>query len=189
MKKIYEGAERVIAFLVPPLNNLDGYLIQSHFAELYYRQETYNYTAEQMKTLYQFESKSAQWDAFEAFFVNPWFRRVWIVQEAVFAYQLIIFYGDVCLDWKYMARAVNVIYDKILLDKFQSKDSKVFSQQRWNSKSGLHNVDSMLELRKDVRYEEPFTLARVLEMTTHCGSTDPRNKVYALLNLTWRVYF
>lgn len=85
-----------------------------------------------------------------------------------------------------MARAVNVIFDQNLFQRFQSADEYVHSTLRDEYNMGLHNVDSMLEFRGDVKYGESFTLEHALEMCIHAGSTDPRDKVYALLGLTVR---
>ncbi|KAH7386548.1 heterokaryon incompatibility protein-domain-containing protein [Cadophora sp. MPI-SDFR-AT-0126] len=193
MREIYQGAARVLAFLRQdhpvvefdkPTPQPDAYLVQSHFAELFYRHDILGHDPATFKAVYQGESKAAQWDALVAFFANPWFRRVWIIQEAVFARDLIVFYGDICLDWRYLAQAVNVIYDQNLLQRFQSSDPYVQSTLREEYNMGLHNVDSMLEFRGDVKYELAFTLEHALSMCMHAGSTDPRDKIYALLGMT-----
>ncbi|KAG4443893.1 hypothetical protein IFR05_000659 [Cadophora sp. M221] len=193
MKEIYKGAKRVMAFLKwedpvveigKPTPRPNAYLVQSHFAELFFRHDILGHDPATFKAVYQAESKAEQWDALVAFFSNPWFRRVWIIQEAVFAKDLVFFYGDICLDWKYVARAVNVIYDQNLLQRFQSADPYAFSTLRNEYNMGLHNVDSMLDFRGDFSYQQPFTLEHTLEMCIHAGSTDPRDKIYALLGLT-----
>ncbi|KAK6586663.1 hypothetical protein PZA11_001720 [Diplocarpon coronariae] len=195
MKEIYQGAVRVLAFLRTDVETSeadrnaptplpDAYLVQSHFAELFYRHDILGYNPEQFKSIYQHESKSAQWDALVAFFANPWFRRVWIVQEAVFAKSLIVFYDDICLDWKYLARAVNVLYDQNLIQRFQSADPYAYSRLRANYNMGLHNADSILEFRGEAKYGQAFTLGYALKMCAHAGSTDPRDKIYALLGMT-----
>ncbi|KAL2065232.1 hypothetical protein VTL71DRAFT_2901 [Oculimacula yallundae] len=169
MKGIYEAATRVLAFLRldhsmveigKPTPRPNAYLVQSHFAELFYRHEILGHNPASFNAVYQSESKAAQWDALVAFFANPWFRRVWIVQEAVFAKDLIIFYGDICLDWRHLARAVNVIYEQNLLQRFQSEDLYPYSTLQNEYKMGLHNVDSMLEFRGDAKSHLARTLAQ-----------------------------
>ncbi|KAH9214225.1 heterokaryon incompatibility protein-domain-containing protein, partial [Leptodontidium sp. 2 PMI_412] len=193
MKEIYKGAKRVMAFLRwedpvveigKPTPRPNAYLVQSHFAELFYRHQILGHDPATFKAVYQAESKAEQWDALVAFFSNPWFRRVWIIQEAVFAKDLIFFYGDICLDWKSVARAVNVIYDQNLLQRFQSSDPYTQSTLRAKYNEGLHNVDSILDFRGDINYQQAFTLEHTLEMCIHAGSTDPRDKIYALLGMT-----
>ncbi|KAK2626472.1 hypothetical protein QTJ16_003647 [Diplocarpon rosae] len=195
MREIYQGAVRVMAFLRTDVNNsgadsnapmplADAYLVQSHFAELSFRHEILGHDPETFKSIYQHESKAAQWDALVAFFANPWFRRVWIIQEAVFARNLIIFYDDICLDWKYLARATNILYDQYLTQRFQSADPFVYSRLRADYNMGLHNADSMLEFRGEAKYGHAFTLGYTLKMCAHAGSTDPRDKIYALLGMT-----
>jgi len=96
MKDIYRGAERVMAFLGPAS---DARLVQSHIAELHYRSSGMGFSAEALREIYKTEPKKGrQWNALADFLGNPWFRRVWIIQEATFAKTLCLFYGDVCID-------------------------------------------------------------------------------------------
>ena len=37
---------------------------------------------------------SAMWSAFISFWLNPWFTRCWIVQEAVLTKEAVLFYGN-----------------------------------------------------------------------------------------------
>lgn len=49
--------------------------------------------------------------------------------------------------------------------------------------TGLQNADALFSLRGDINYGLEFTLARLLQRCTYFGSTDPRDKVFALLGL------
>ncbi|PMD12162.1 HET-domain-containing protein, partial [Hyaloscypha hepaticicola] len=86
MRRIYKGAKRVTAFLG---HAQDAHLVESLFAEFHFRKKGLRYSFEDLKKLYQSEPKTEQWNAMAKFFGNPWFQRVWIVQEAASAKVLI----------------------------------------------------------------------------------------------------
>jgi hypothetical protein len=44
-------------------------------------------------------TKDKRWPALRAFFRRPWFRRVWIIQEFVYATDVSVVCGDVEIDW------------------------------------------------------------------------------------------
>lgn len=48
---------------------------------------------------------AAAWDVFRTFFSNPWFERVWIVQEAVLARTAVVIVGDWHIDWAALGQA------------------------------------------------------------------------------------
>ena len=181
MKDIYKGASGVVAYLGPAQ---DSYLLQAHFAELYWRQEVFGYSPEKLQESYRFGNRATEWDAQLQFFAHPWFRRVWIIQEAVFAKNLMLLYGDVCLDWTMISRVLNVLFENKILGTPQTNNAEVFGRIRDDYQAGLHNLDSILERRGDVRYGKAFDLAHVLEMSARSISTDPRDKIYAILGLT-----
>lgn len=64
------------------------------------------------------ESKTEQWNAMAKFCANPWFRRVWIVQEATCAKILHLFYGDTVLDWVYVSRAIAALFSQQIFEAF-----------------------------------------------------------------------
>lgn len=183
MADIYKGAERVSAYLGQAA---DAHLVQSLFAELHFKMEGLGYTAEVLKMQYLRASRRAEWNALADFFSNKWFTRVWIIQEAAFAKQLHLFYGDTCIDWEYVSRAIAVISDRHLLEPLlSSADDGSFSSSSFrNVLSGVANVDTMLEFRGDVNYKRKFDLAMVLKNCSRFGATDPRDIVYAILGLT-----
>jgi hypothetical protein len=180
MRRIYKGAKRVTAFLG---HTEDAHLVESLFAELHFRKKGLRYSFEALKKLYQSEPKTEQWNAMAKFFGNPWFQRVWIVQEATSAKVLHLFYGDIVLDWVYMSRAVDVMFSQHMFEAFTPSVGPC-SDERRDALIGITNVDTVLSFRGEVDYEETFSLSRVLQRCACFESTDPRDNVYALLGLT-----
>jgi hypothetical protein len=181
MKDIYRGAQRVLAFLGPAS---DAHLVQSHIAELHYRSSDMGFVVEVLREIYNTEPKKGrQWNALADFLGNPWFRRVWIIQEATFAETLCLFYGDVCIDWEYLARATAVLNDQHVLGAFPPSNGLFFTDARPNSVIGLNNIQTMLTFGGDVEFQRLITLGLVLRSCTSFDATDPRDKVYAVLGL------
>jgi hypothetical protein len=137
-----------------------------------------------LKKLYMADKKTPQWLALAEFFRNPWFRRVWIVQEVASTTELHLLYGNSCIDWENVARAVAVLADRVMLDSFRPPEESYFNDLYRDVIIGLMNADIMLEVRGDVDYKRPLTLSLVLMQCVGFKSSDPKDKVYALLGLT-----
>jgi hypothetical protein len=148
MEHIYKEVVRVTAYLGEAT---DAHLVQSLLAKLYFQMKGLGISAEQMKALYIFDSRGPEWNALRHFLRNPWFRRVWIVQEAALAKEVRLLYGTVCMDWEYVSRGVAILNDRHLLEVLRPSDtSSCFSDSFRDSLLGLGNVDTMLEFRRDV---------------------------------------
>ncbi|KAH8662442.1 heterokaryon incompatibility protein-domain-containing protein [Xylariales sp. PMI_506] len=98
---------------------------------------------------------------------RPWFHRVWVLQEIILAREGLVLCGDVELEWA----------------SFQA-----FAY--WNSSMGWaksvpYSIKYQSSAQRGERVYTAYT-ARLLSMlkeTRHCGATDARDKVYALLPL------
>jgi hypothetical protein len=80
---------------------------------------------------YGFPHPSAmEWDALREFFTNPWFQRVWVVQEAVLADRATALIGDWEIDWGAMGRAAvwfqSKGYAMPTVLKYQMRDRQSF---------------------------------------------------------------
>jgi hypothetical protein len=62
--------------------------------------------------------KCAEYTILEAFFDQPWFRRVWIIQEVVVAREATITLGDWEMDWEPFMRAVTVLNASYMSNSF-----------------------------------------------------------------------
>lgn len=74
-----------------------------------------------------------EWSILAAFFENPWFCRVWIVQEVAMARQAIIILGDWEVDWEPFIRAVE-LFKCLNLESATSTRSLAtrYNLQIWN---------------------------------------------------------
>ncbi|KAJ4329359.1 hypothetical protein N0V84_000254 [Fusarium piperis] len=103
----------------------------------------------------------------DVFFERPWFHRVWVLQEITFAKQAIVVCGRQELDWQSFLtfHRWNVISRTVekLPYSVQYATSPVSEQGGW-----IWYVERLLRMLRDTR---------------HCGATDPRDKLYAILPL------
>ncbi|RSL92502.1 hypothetical protein CEP52_013759 [Fusarium oligoseptatum] len=103
----------------------------------------------------------------DVFFERPWFHRVWVLQEITFAKQAIVVCGSQELDWQsfltfYQWNVINRSVDKLPY-LVQYSTSPVSKQGSW-----IWYVERLFKMLRDTR---------------HCGATDPRDKLYAIIPL------
>jgi hypothetical protein len=97
----------------------------------------------------------------KAFYTRRWFHRVWVIQEVAMARSALVICGQQVLLWDHMSSG-------LALNKFQ--DSKLFLPPP-TLRIGIFN------------YNRDQTLLELLIATRRCASSDPRDKVFALLAL------
>lgn len=104
-----------------------------------------------------------------------WFRRVWCIQEISLAQDAVVLYGDQQLPWTSVGIAASWIVDHIA----KSGDNSALA-------SALDEISSM---NASVLYDRDVwfgrALLRILVASLTYESTNPRDKVYGLLNLVY----
>ncbi|KAI0190841.1 heterokaryon incompatibility protein-domain-containing protein [Astrocystis sublimbata] len=105
--------------------------------------------------------KSAE-EGIRNLFRRKYFSRIWIIQELVYAPQVIITYGSRPVDWRLLADSVS---DIPALDWMQKLK------------------DSMADGRPANTYAGAVGLFQLLNDTVNSNSSDPRDKVFALIGL------
>ena len=98
---------------------------------------------------------------------NPWFRRVWVIQEVAVAREVIVQAGRTTISWLAFSAA---------LEKCSNNHEM---------KSVIEAVSTINTIRT-ARSQKPYymDLFVLLERFRHCLATDERDKVFALLGLT-----
>ena len=131
------------------------------------------------------------WRAFRKFLERPWFTRVWVVQEAIAAKKLTV----MCGYWAMNGATLFFILEVANEWQLPCLPTHSEGQHKWenNAAVGFRQIMLMLHLRicdKDDFYKTPLTdrpkgyrLIGLLERSRHAKSTDPRDRVFAFLNL------
>ena len=104
-------------------------------------------------------------------FGRPWFERLWIQQEIRLATSAIIVCGFQTLPWPVFARASAAMWGRLIDDKEFGNHAASFEERR-------SHINSLCTGRLYSDFED------LLNMTKKCKCTDPRDRVYALLNLS-----
>ena len=108
----------------------------------------------------------------DSFFLRPWWSRVWVMQEVVWASKIIVVCGDQELSWDMLLRAHLVM---------RFGDKSLGTHYPGHFRSGLiwgmflHHIFVVNRTSASLEY----TLARVRIR----NATDPRDKVFAILNI------
>lgn len=111
------------------------------------------------------------WEEFRAFFHHAWFRRAWIVQEAVIARNLQVVHREYLIKWEFLYDAMTYITGRLETNiATTSKSWAPFMQLgRLREIEGNAGRLSILKLLENFRYVQ---------------SSDPRDKYFSLLGIS-----
>ncbi|OCK95422.1 HET-domain-containing protein [Cenococcum geophilum 1.58] len=114
-------------------------------------------------------TSSPQQMAVDNILKRPYFERIWILQEIELARDIWIVLGDKEIDWESFSRTV--FY--------------VDTNKKLNFGSSYRSVlPTVVFYRDKSTVNKPETLLQFLNDTRQCKSTDPCDKVFALLNMS-----
>lgn len=108
------------------------------------------------------------------FYSSDWFSRVWVIQEVQSCTEIYVLCGDATIRWEYVALAAlwvcqSYAHDPALL-------MRIFHFPEFG---GVRNASFMWNRSLKTRREAPFLA--LLDLVRHFQATDPRDKVFALL--------
>jgi hypothetical protein len=110
------------------------------------------------------------WTLLDVFFSQPYWRRVWVIQEIAVASKAQVMYGDFHMPWDIVSE---------LLKTLSRKSLALNKQQTCSFRNALH----LLEFRDRFLQRQPFELLQAIQLTHQALATDPRDKIFALLGL------
>jgi hypothetical protein len=118
------------------------------------------------------------YESLHALFSNPWFNRIWVVQEVALARKIHVKYGEVDFDWSAIILAMNVVskYPSLIELFGPRKDT----MKKHETPMGIANMAVMEAVHSKIRNGEKISLACVLTWTRNFQSTDLRDRVFAL---------
>jgi hypothetical protein len=119
------------------------------------------------------------------FFKEQWWMRMWTLQEAVLAKQLILYVGDVTLEWDVVAEfASNFIWHG-------AQCCSDFSEGVFIINDVLHRLSVVEDLethRRQIKKGTSIDFCILVSAGSYRAATDPRDKIYAVLGLTEDMY-
>ncbi|KAH8787246.1 heterokaryon incompatibility protein-domain-containing protein [Hyaloscypha finlandica] len=153
MKDIYYGADHVIAWLGESTTDTNAALQFVRILEEHLM------------------GNNPGWLAFAKFLALPWFSRVWVVQEAMVAKSLVFQWGSNEISWETISGIVSKLENSHILGALVLASP---------SSQPARFLISRIQGFKSCRI---ITLHHLLAAFNSRDSTDPRDKIYALLGL------
>jgi hypothetical protein len=199
MARIYANAEKVKIWLgeMPnPVDDWNSYSILRELSKIGYAlidafggdsSLTYSQRLRSIQALRKRlpPFSDPRWKSLQQMFRAPWFSRVWVLQEVCLAKRLSVelVIGTLELNWVHFTAAMYSIEHVWLLPRTSS--SRMMSIRQWRD-----STEFKLSLHFPARFaatslkdQDDRSLYDLLKI--HCTSraTDPRDKIYALINL------
>ena len=198
MRDIYSHARQVLAYLGEQENNSDRipFLIRTIVMGAEKWASTYPINGEDLTRniikpanfdLLGLPSEDdPAWSCLTSFLSRPWFRRVWVIQEAVLAHSLTV----VCGDWKMIGELVFQVVTMAIMHAFPLGQS--------TSVAAAHGI-SQINFMKDVTIclmsrdkskrigsdrSAELSILELIQNSKHENATNPRDNIFALLGLS-----
>jgi len=127
------------------------------------------------------------WIAFVYLFNRPWFSRIWVIQEIVMSKTAIVICGKYSISWDELYDACTVVLRTNIHRGDIRRDNCIVVRNINNFRQQYHRLTRQPFESDPERIQEAcqqLTLPYLLVHTMHCGFTDPRDRVFALLNMT-----
>jgi hypothetical protein len=176
MRKIYERAGRVVvclgdagdaALAVDALKELS--LMKEHLA-----------SQREIHEKHTLENKSQRWNAMTKLFRNPWFKRVWVIQEVAVSPRILVRYGGISIHWSTLTSASKALNSS---NEIPALNTSV----QTGGEIKIDVLDCMAyflllaETRDEFQGQKPISLIDILHRHAAWDATDERDKIWALL--------
>ena len=122
--------------------------------------------------------KFENWTYIDRMAERELFRRSWVLQEGALARNLVVQCGNETIPWDALFRAVSLRYS---IDR-RARDSPTISQG-WSAMQAIENLRQLVATR-----QRPPDLLELLWACRNYRSTDPRDRIFALLGVSNLLY-
>ena len=112
------------------------------------------------------------WWTILTFFENPYWRRIWIIQELAFGRNVQVIYGSANIPFSHLERTITMIT--------KSKDDYDHDNM------GFRHVENIKNLRSKIDTQQPVRLIEALGLSHRAECSDLRDRVYGLCGLVSR---
>jgi hypothetical protein len=194
MTEIYQRASRVVVWLGAPESRKDTYLVRKMIGTINYL-EWYKSANAVFPIL--FDNEEEAFMAIGKLLRHPWFERIWVVQEVAVGKTVHVMYHGTCTQWEVLAAVVKRLStDTEFRRRLQYHNSpKVSSTSTPDRKLPRSQILSTIEqaravqiatislIRDSVQTHYFSCLSTILAMTSIYKSTNPRDKVFAVLGI------
>ena len=178
MHEIYHQAVQVIVWLGKKSFDSDCAMDVLEDKDLSKRVDLFPPRRDHSTAVIYIATAMATWEALSNFYRRSWWRRVWVIQEVVWAARdITVMCGSRELSWETLLQSsIPIIRDAVISS----------SNMTETTVAGLGRASSLLTLtdRRARRIEAlSVSFVELLWQTRARKSTDPRDKVFGILNL------
>ncbi|KAF7528204.1 hypothetical protein G7054_g10234 [Neopestalotiopsis clavispora] len=117
------------------------------------------------------------WFLVSSLFQNPWFQRVWVLQEALAAHRALLHIGSDCINWFELDQVVQ------WMDEPQYRSHKTYLHLGLM----MPSVWKKLSRRRREDTGHMLSLLEIFLATLDMRATDPRDRLYAIIGFSQEV--
>jgi hypothetical protein len=189
MKEIYSRASRVVVWLGPLKESKDAYLAVELLVTLDGIRSLFNLNGDLYGDLVI--KGNPGWYPMVRLFNNPWFSRVWVVQEVAVARTVHVMYGNTCFEWDFLAAGIEMLADPRFFGPAQvaqppksprTTATVIHLEDMTNS---FPNAAVIAGIRNNRWANRPMSLSTALSLCRGLEVGLPQDKVYAMLGVIW----
>ena len=128
-------------------------------------------------SLESFRGDGGYWPALVRFFDQDWWRRVWVRQELAMSKKATVFCSEHSVDWEDVAAMAHWVslFTQDLDEKTKSWGAK--------HRSGAYSGEDFEDFRQTLQRGGSLDLQSMLIHARNCETTDPRDRVFAVLGM------
>jgi hypothetical protein len=124
--------------------------------------------------------RKPRWIAFQALVRNPWFTRIWVVQEVALASSIRVFYGRSQFSWQHLVAAISTCIQHLSLASFLdvTRDEKDLLTRLLPPRSPIA-LDIMADFQQRVK-DNKISFASAIYEANIFDATNPKDHVFGL---------
>jgi Heterokaryon incompatibility protein (HET) len=204
MTEIYHRSSRVIVWLGPPKNIWETYILRTMLMSLALPKDmlqTFNTSAQQLlegllpSKEHMLPANQMALKAFRELFQHSWFQRVWIIQEVTVGRKVHVMYNGVCVNWDTLARVAHAVGSDVIFatrleyHRYANLTENIPVPEALSSTNEqpvsprYPEAAALDSIREAFHSETKFTLQTLIFLTRPYQSTDPRDRIFALLGI------
>jgi hypothetical protein len=183
MAQVYQGASMVYVWL-----GEGNRLTEQAFEELYELTQHIGWDNKIPAAHFSIHLAHSKWRAISELLYRPWFRRVWIIQEILYARHALFACGGDSLEARIFLTIINSMLEARALSQIMSFHSNELELANGAKRAAMRQLEFMVQTRN--RSINPLAMAGFrrnlldyLSQTRWAEATNPRDKVYGILSL------
>jgi hypothetical protein len=181
MKDIYSKAQRVIVW---PGDEPESGMAMSMIMRVMTASSGFSAPEEEKRDFFDDELKRRPWKAMIKLLENPYFTRMWVIQEIVRGSNVEIYHGGYYLPWEPFSLTLSQLMNPRRLATLYGPDGPPPARSKALLEA-MAGVDRMACLKMDLEMGElrDVHIGHLLTDTIRSKCTDPRDKIFALSSL------